>query len=379
MAPTTPNQRAMTVQQQRFTELRTFLGSKGIKANLQMALPKHMNADRMVRVALTAISRTPKLMDCTPESLALALLTASQLGLEPNGRDAHLIPYGTQCQLIVDYKGLIQLAYRSGMVDGITARAVYSKDRFEFEFGSNERLLHVPCEDDDPGELRYAWAMVRFKDGSSKFVVLFKRDVERRRRASRAADKQDSPWVKYPEAMWAKSAVRELAKWMPQTPEYATFHKAVEADESAESGIITITQEIDAKGGSEPGAIDVPPSKSAQLAEFMRQNAPDTPKPPEPAPPAVEETLPANPPADSEPDEAALAFDARYKEYSDLLSEAPDLATLKRIWDSLGEDEVMNRNFDAGQAAASKLAKIYGARKRAIEGSRGTKQKGLIE
>lgn len=91
-------------------------------ANLKMALPKHMTTDRMIRIALSAISRQPLLLECTPQSIALALIMASETGLEPNGRDAHLIPYWNkkiqayEAQFQPDYKGLVQLAYRSGQV-----------------------------------------------------------------------------------------------------------------------------------------------------------------------------------------------------------------------------------------------------------------------
>ncbi len=238
----------LTVQNQRGQALAKYLGGDAMKKRLIGALPRHMTADRMIRVALTAATKNPRLLECSPESVGLALLTASQLGLEPNGRDAHLVPYRnrrsgqTDCQLIPDYKGLIQLAYRSGQVDNVSAKAVYSKDLFEYEFGTDERLKHIPSDSDEPGELVYAWASVRFQGGGAKFVVLNKRDVARRRRASQTADREDSPWKLHPEAMWAKSAVKELSKWMPQTPELESFHKTVEQDDALEFGPVIDVQ-----------------------------------------------------------------------------------------------------------------------------------------
>ena len=214
--------------------LRGFLDRSGVKAALSAALPKHMTAERMVRVALTAVAKTPKLLSCTPESVYECLLTSSQLGLEPNGRDAYLIPFGNKCTLIPGYMGLIQLAYRSGQIDSFSAKAVYEKDHFVFRYGLDETLEHTPCTEDNPGELVYAWAMVHFKNGGHCWVVLNRRDINKRMASSKTASRSDSPWKTHPEPMWAKSAVRELAKWIPQTPEMQNFHDAVTHDNEIE-------------------------------------------------------------------------------------------------------------------------------------------------
>ncbi len=246
--------------------LSNFLQSDGAKKQIALALPKHITPDRMIRVVLTAAQKTPKLLQCSNNSIVLSLLNASQLGLEPNGRDAHLVPFWNskagcyECQLIADYKGLIQLAYRSGMVDNFSAKAVYEKDVFLYQFGTDEFLKHIPCTEDNPGELIYAWACVRFKNGGSKFVVLNRRDIARRRAKSQTANRSDSVWNEYPEAMWAKSAVRELSKWVPQTPEFMQFHEAVDAD-----------QTIDVQGVTIPTEPELPPpSKANNLAERMK-------------------------------------------------------------------------------------------------------------
>jgi recombination protein RecT len=251
--------------------LRTYLERDAIKAALGAALPRHMNPDRMIRVALTAAVRTPKLLECTPESIYESLLNASQLGLEPNGRDAHLIPFRdnksgtTKCQLMPDYKGLIQLAYRSGQIDSFSAKAVYEKDRFVYRYGLNEELEHTPCTEDDPGQLVYAWAMCRFRNGGYKFVVLNRRDIKRRMAASKTASRSDSPWATHTEAMWAKSAAKELCKWIPQTPEMQQFREAVELDDQREFG--------------ESQVIDVPSepveTKSDQLADRLAASDPN--------------------------------------------------------------------------------------------------------
>ena len=189
----------MTQEQSKSRILRDYLGGKGVKSALANALPKHMTAERIIRVALTAVHKTPKLQECTIESVYASLLDAAQLGLEPNGRDAYLIPYRnnkknvTECQLMPSYMGLVQLAYRSGMIDNFTAMGVHAKDVFSYELGSNEHIKHVPCDDDDPGPLVAAWAMVRFKDGANKFIVLKPRDVAKRKASSKSAKGSGGP------------------------------------------------------------------------------------------------------------------------------------------------------------------------------------------
>ncbi len=271
--------------------LSKFLQSDAAKKQIALALPKHITPDRMIRVVLTAAQKTPKLLQCSNNSIVLSLLNASQLGLEPNGRDAHLVPFWNSkagcfdCQLIADYKGLIQLAYRSGMVDNFSAKAVYERDIFQYQFGTDEFLKHIPCTEDNPGDLVFAWACVRFKNGGSKFVVLNRRDIARRRAKSQTANRIDSVWNEYPEAMWAKSAVRELSKWVPQTPEFMQFHEAVDTDNTIDVQGVTIPAEPETP----------PPSKANDLAERIKSEKANagngenpTPQPNKPAEPPTE-------------------------------------------------------------------------------------------
>lgn len=195
------------------------------KDQLAMALPRHMTVDRLIRVALTTIQRTPKLADCTPMSLMGALMESAQMGLEPDGMlgHAHLVPYfnnktgAMEAKLIPGYKGLISLAYRSGAVSSIHAEVVYAKDKFDFAFGLVERLEHVPNLTGDRGERKAVYAVARMKDGSHAVVVLSMLQVEAIRKRSRAGE--SGPWVTDYDAMAAKTAVRQLAKWIPQSPE----------------------------------------------------------------------------------------------------------------------------------------------------------------
>ena len=182
------------------SKLRNVLASASHK--YMNVLPKYLTADRMVQIAMNASANTAKLLDCTPESFALAVMNACQCGLEPDGYHGHLIPYGRTCQFIPDYKGLVQLALKNGVV--IDAYAVYENDKFEYQLGTKPNITHYPCLDGNRGELRCSYAVAHFPDGATKFVVASKDDILKRKGASASSSKSDSPWNKWEDEMYIK-------------------------------------------------------------------------------------------------------------------------------------------------------------------------------
>jgi len=128
-----------------------------MKGAMEQVLPKHMTADRMVRVAIMAVRTTPHLAECSSASVISCFMACSMLGLEPNSplHQAYLIPYwstklnGYECQLIVDYRGKLDLARRSGEIASIQAHAVYQGDVFEYELGLTPTLKHKPSDKAD--------------------------------------------------------------------------------------------------------------------------------------------------------------------------------------------------------------------------------------
>lgn len=210
--------------------VRQLIGNDQFRAQIARALPAHLTPDRFLRVALTTVLRTPKLAQCDQASIANALLTCSQLGLEPDGRRAHLIPYedrkrGTvTCQLIIDYKGLVELAMRSGEVAMIHADVVCERDIFEYDRG--EVTKHVINFREPRGKPYAAYAMARFKNGATKYEVMTRDEIESIRSRSRAG--QSGPWVTDWNEMAKKTVFRRLAKWLPLSPEY---RDALDADD----------------------------------------------------------------------------------------------------------------------------------------------------
>ena len=207
-----PTEKAITPK----SDLRTMIESADFKSAVASALPAHLTPDRFVRIAITAMTRTPKLKDCTRESVFQCLLLLSQFGLEPDGRNAHLIPFGNVCQLIIDYKGLVDLAMRSGKVATIHADKICDNDEFEYNKGVVTK--HVVNLKEDRGKPYAYYAMVKNKDGSEKFEVMTKADIDGIRKRSRAAN--NGPWVTDFDEMAKKTVFRRLSKWIQLSPEY---------------------------------------------------------------------------------------------------------------------------------------------------------------
>lgn len=213
------------------TSIKGWLESPGFREEVSKALPKHLTPDRQIRVAITALNRTPALAQCSPASFLRCMLDLSAAGLEPDGRRAHLIPYrnnktgGYDCQLIIDYKGLVELAMRSGTVSNIHADAVCDKDTFEADTG---RVRHVVNYREPRGPVYAVYAVVRFKDGGEKVEVMTRDEVEAIRKRSRAGG--SGPWVTDWNEMAKKTVARRALKWVPLSPE---IREAVEKDDDA--------------------------------------------------------------------------------------------------------------------------------------------------
>ncbi len=189
------------------------------RPDFEAVLPKHLNVDRLLRLATVSLRQTPALARCTPISFLGALMTCSQLGLEPGPLgEAYLVPYGEVCTFIPGYRGLVKLAWQSGQLASIAAEAVHEADTFEVHYGSQRRIVHVrPPLGVARGPAIGWYALASFRDGGEAFVVMDRPEVEAIRSRSKAA--RNGPWVTDFDAMAKKSCVRQLAKWLPLSPE----------------------------------------------------------------------------------------------------------------------------------------------------------------
>ena len=210
------------------TSLNALLKKMG--PEIQRALPKHMDADRIARIALTAVRTTPKLLECDQISFVAALMQSAQLGVEPNTGlgQAYLIPYGGKVQFQLGYKGLIDLAVRSGQYKAIYAHEVYEEDKFSFAYGLHKDLVHVPSTNPE-GEPIGFYAVYHLKNGGYDFVYWTRERIDKHAHEFSQAVKKGwtSPWKTNYDAMAKKTVLKEVLKYAPKSIE---LQKVVEAD-----------------------------------------------------------------------------------------------------------------------------------------------------
>jgi len=193
---------------------------ESMKGQIQRALPSHIKLDRFIRTALTAVRQNPALAACSKESFLASLMMASQLGLEPNilGQ-CYFVPYGKECQFLIGYRGMIDIARRTGQIQSIYAECIYEHDTYEVELGLERKLIHKPLLDGERGKMLYAYACCHYKDGGYDFTILSINEIEKIKKSSRGANSSYSPWNTFYEEMAKKTALRRLFKTLPVSPE----------------------------------------------------------------------------------------------------------------------------------------------------------------
>lgn len=220
--------------------VKDWLSSDETKAMIAAALPKICTPDRFMRVMMTAAQKNKELLKCTKQSLFEAMMSCAELGIEPDGRRAYLIPFKNskkgvvECQLQLGYKALVELVLRSGTVSNIHADVVCDNDDFEYDTGEIKR--HKIDFKKERGAMYAAYAKATFKDGTTKAEVLSRFEIEairNRSQAVRAAKRygKDTPWDTDYNEMAKKTAFKRLSKWLTLSPE---LRDAIAKDDEAE-------------------------------------------------------------------------------------------------------------------------------------------------
>lgn len=213
---------------------------RSMEQQFAMAAPKGVEAAQLVRDALTALRQTPKLAECTPQSVLGSLMTCAQLGLRPGVLGhAYLLPFwdkrqgGQVAQLVVGYQGLVELAHRSGKIQSLIARTVFENDHFDVDYGLEDKLVHKPYMGGNKGQPIAYYAVAKFTTGGHAFFVMSHPEMlQYRDKHAKARNRNGQvfgPWADNFEAMAHKTCVRQLSKWMPKSTELAT---AISADET---------------------------------------------------------------------------------------------------------------------------------------------------
>lgn len=219
-----------------------------MQPEIKKALPNTITPERFTRIVLSAISNNKQLQQCTPTSFLAGMMNAAQLGLEPNTPlgQAYLIPYknkGTlEAQFQIGYKGLIDLAYRSGQVKTIYAEEVCENDEFEYELGLNPKLVHKPAVK-DRGDVIYYYAVFKLCNGGEGFSVMSMDDVKKHmNRFSKAAQAGFSPWQTNFDEMAKKTVIKKVLKYAPLSTDIMrkiAEDETIKSDLSADMSLVS--------------------------------------------------------------------------------------------------------------------------------------------
>lgn len=297
--------------------IQELLAHPDMVSRFKQALPRHMTVERMLRMCVMAVSKTPGLGECNLMSLAGAMLTLSSLGLEPNTPlgHAYLIPFakrakvngkwqqvGTDVQVVLGYRGLLDLSRRSGQLASIHADVVYEGDDFSFEYGSNQHIRHVPKGGREGRKPLWCYAHAKLKDGEAFEVLPYPQVLAIRnasagyQQALRAGEGTPqfakAPWIAFEHEMACKTVARRLFKWIPASIEMASAATIDESDAIDFGAVLTADAggyaEIAAETGATESVSDESPSAPGTAAPGAADGGAveGSTKPQDPAPPA---------------------------------------------------------------------------------------------
>ncbi len=244
-------------------DLRAMIESEDFKAQIATALPKHLTPDRFISVALTAMVKNPKLLECTRESVIDSIVSLSIAGLEADGRRAHLVPYFNkkkgvlECKYILDYKGLVEMAINFGSASTVHSEIVCENDVFEYDKG--EIKHHIIDFKKPRGKKYLAYVIFKMRDGGEKAEVMTLEDIEKIRLRSPAGEY--GPWKTDEGEMQKKTVTRRGSKWVPMSPR---FRDVLEKD----------LDNFEPIGPSSKSVIPPPPLKQAIAAPPQKVEAP---------------------------------------------------------------------------------------------------------
>ena len=266
--------RALTPQA-KAQSIRSLFNDNRVKGEIMKALPKHLTADKLIRVAMTSIQRNPKLMDCTQQSLLGCIMTSAALGLEPDPflGQAYFVPYWNtkkncyEAQFMPGYRGYIALARRTGELQSVSSQVVYENDSFTLQYGLTEKLEHVPA-DGARGNIKGAYVIFRYKDGAYSFDYMTYADIKAIARRSKTYDeKKDEwtgPWATDEGEMCKKTVVKRHAKLTPMSVE---FNKASALEDRVHMG----ESQMDLLTDDAPGTMIEAETTPAEKTDFSAE------------------------------------------------------------------------------------------------------------
>ena len=256
-----------------------------VAPSLKMVATKVLTPEKITKIVTAAMSRQPMLLQAfrdSPHSILRCVFAATQLGLDPDSPlgQCYMVPFRNgknggkyEAQFIVGYRGLIDLARRSGNIISIRSRVVYERDDFRIVYGLREDLHHIPHEGPDAGELRAVYAVAELKDGGIQYEVMYRHEIDAIKKRSKAS--QYGPWVSDYNEMARKTVIRRLAKYLPMSTDLT---KALDFEQSQENGVrsgIEIDAELPLLDPGEDGEVvehEAPESASEAKGDAILGN-----------------------------------------------------------------------------------------------------------
>ena len=257
---------------------------ESMKGSIAAILPKHLTPERVWKMLLVAATKQPELYRCTGASLALAIMRSSELGLDCSGTmgQAWIVPYGAIATFIPGYRGMIELARRSGKITEIQVHNVYERDKFTVRYGTESCLIHEPYFGKEPrGELVCSYIIAGMKDGVKQIEIMTKKEIDGIKARSKAKD--SGPWKTDYEEMARKTVCRRGMKYLPLSPE---IEKAIIYDNEA----IGLTGDDIMQVEGIPGKDRIKALKDTLKADMVEgEDVTDEDMPPDPEPEPPEE------------------------------------------------------------------------------------------
>lgn len=287
-------------------QMQTMNPQQNMKNLLERSWPRiaavignNLSPQRLYQMYVSTINREPQLANCGVESVLSCFMKCAALGLEPSNVDglgrAYILPYGNknyrtgqkEATLIIGYKGMLDLARRSGQIRDISARAVHEGDEFAYSYGLNEDIRHVPCA--KPGKLTHVYMIANFKDGGHYFQVMNADEIEAAAKRSPSYGKAVSPWKSDYEAMAKKTVIRRAFPYLPvsveardaaasddQTPDYSDVFRplpTVTADDSPVD--VSVDEPEQSQPEAQPAVSPVEAKRAEAIARFQRLGVTD--------------------------------------------------------------------------------------------------------
>ena len=217
----------------RQSDLRVLVESEAVLDQLSTALPQYYTPTQFALIVRTQLNKNPKLQECTQESFRVALLTAAQAGIAPDGRNGHLIPRFNskkncmECSFQPDYKGLVGLVRKNDDVSDIYAEVVRKNDKIKVTKGLSRDLIHEVDITVDQGEIIGTYAVLKYKDGTTSFEYMSRAEVEAIRARSDSwkahiSKGYSTPWKDDEGEMFKKTAIKRLLKLADLSPDTTT-------------------------------------------------------------------------------------------------------------------------------------------------------------